>query len=824
MRVSNLLICFALLFSVWVSPVSPAAAAPSNAVSQLNVQRFLDGQPGTLKSYREGQYSAAQVIEAYTSYYNLDPRILLTLLELGPRLLTNPKPAPENLRKPFGAGGPDSFTRQIEWSVRDIRAGFGPYSAAPVVQFSDGTSVALDVKQEASVIAVQRFLANGRAQSEWRGLVDRYLPLYKQLWGNQPAPPTPTPAAARPFLKLPWPAGVEMIHSSYFDHVYPTVDRGVDGNSFIVNYLGRGNLSYNTHDGHDYYFPANPIGTPMLAAAPGVAYAYTKPGNGVVIRHGGAYAGYETVYWHLDQFAIIFEGKIDNGAGVPVEAGTVLGTSGKSGFTDGGAHLHFEVRHNGKQVDPYGWYGAGPDPCAAWTAGCEASVWLWDDSLSGMYDFTRPDAPAPQDREAPHGSLAVAPDSDLGLLAHFDDNVVPAVGQGLVEFSGTTQGAPGAKPQFAEGVFGRAIQLSSSLGLSYPISGNLELERGTIAFWAKLPAEYPQSRTNRHYLFAASANPEDGKIYTDTLALRREQAEGRAMWNFWTVDDRGLAHNLTVSDTLQRESWHHFAVAWERETGRKSLFIDGQLVAQASAITLPTTLGEQLQLGRFISGFGASGVTFDELSVFRRALSGREIKRLAERQDVYTRNPGPISTARVVTDRTVVLDANAIDHQGGIVSVQLRRDNEPWSEPLAYHDSYRWTISGTEGVHTFAIRYRDRADNETVVTTTLELQAPIVGTADVRSTFDTAAVLGLSIKGIDPEPQGAQTPQMWLSEHVEMQVSTFADFRDAIWEPFVDVRVWNWQPDEARSVYVRFRDEHGRISKPQVVGPDVARP
>jgi murein DD-endopeptidase MepM/ murein hydrolase activator NlpD len=820
MRVWNLLICFVVCFSAVVSPITPVTAAPAFATAQLNVQKFLDGQPGSLKTYREGQYTAAQVIEGYSSYYNLDPRIVLALLELGPRLLTERNPAPETLRKPLGPAGPDGFTRQIEWAVRDIRAGFGPYASAPVVQFTDGASAVLDIKQEASVIAVQRFLAQGRTQSEWRNLIDRYVPLYTRLWGNQPAPPTPTPTAARPFLKLPWPAGVEMIHSSYFDHVYPTVDRGADGNSFIVNYLGRGNLSYNTHDGHDYYFPAKPIGTPMLAAAPGMAYAYTTRGNGVVIRHTGAYAGYETVYWHLDQFTTIFSGKIDKGIAVPVEAGTVLGTSGKTGFTDGGAHLHFEVRHNGKQVDPYGWYGPGADPCAAWSAGCEASVWLWDDSLSGMYDFTRPDAPAPQDREAPSGSLAVAPDDDLGLLAHFDNNVVPVIGQGLVELHGTA----GVKPRFTEGVFGEALQLSPSLGLSYPISGNLELERGTIAFWAKLPAEYPESRTKRHYLLAASAHPENGKVYTDTLALRREQTDDRSVWNFWTVDTTGATHNLTVADTLPGDSWHHFAVAWDRATGRKSLFIDGQLAAQASAINLPTALGEQLQLGRFVEGFGASGIALDELAVFQRTLSTREIKRLAERQDVYTRNAGPISTAQVVTDRTVVLDANALDPQGGIVSVELRRDNEPWSNPLPYHDSYRWTITGTEGTHTFAIRYRDRANNEAVVTTTLELQTPLTATAEVRSTFDGAAVLGLNIEGVDPEVQGGQTPQMWLSEHVEMQLSTYADFRDAIWEPFVNVRVWNWQADQERTVYVRFRDERGRITKPQIVGPDAARP
>jgi murein DD-endopeptidase MepM/ murein hydrolase activator NlpD len=51
-------------------------------------------------------------------------------------------------------------------------------------------------------------------------------------------------------------------------------------------------------------------------------------------------------------------GLIDSGKGVKVAAGDVIGTSGKSGFVIGTPHLHFEVRRDGKQVDPYGWYGS----------------------------------------------------------------------------------------------------------------------------------------------------------------------------------------------------------------------------------------------------------------------------------------------------------------------------------------------------------------------------------------------------------------------------------------------------------------------------------
>ena len=816
-RLFAVMLVVGLVVSLVAPPAVPTAAAAPGAgrdqsPDRLDVQAFLNRQPGVLKSYRDGRYRAAQVLEGYATYYNLDPRILLTLLELVPHLLTDPNPAPEMLAQPFGRASPTGFSAQVDWVAREVRAGFGPYTKPPEVRFTDGSTATLALDQDPSVVAVQRFLAQGRTQQEWSDLTNRYVPLFRQFFGTAPetVTPTPEPVAGQPFLKLPWTqvypdvpgdplAGqpVRMIHSSYFDHVYPTVDRGSDGNDFIVTYQNRGNLSYNTHDGHDFYFPDRPIGTPIVAAADGIAYAFTTRGNGVVVRHTGAYRGYETVYWHLDAFDQKFEGLIDTGDGIAVQAGDYLGVSGKSGFTDGGAHLHFEVRHNGKQVDPYGWNGPGDDPCAAWVAGCEASVWLWDDSLRGTYDFTSPDVPAAPDTEPPIGTLSVAKNPDLGLLVHFDDHPVQSVGAGT-----PTMG--GAALTYEEGVFDRAVRVGSDAELTYPITGNLALQRGTLSVWANLPETYPENGTNHHYLFAASNNPEDSArdIYTGTLALRHQEDEGAQAWNFWTVDDAGLRHDLVVTTTLQ-PGWHHFAVAWDSAGGgaaaTKQLYIDGVLAASASGLTLPTFAGDRLQIGRWTPGHGESGTALDELAVFQRSLAASEIQSLANRRDVWAGMEGPLGSPAVISDRTVELDTNAIDYQGGIVSVRLRRDGGAWGEPLPYYDSYRWTITGTEGLHTFSVEYRDRADNVSVITTTVGLAAPPSVDVELLNSTDLTATLHL-------RHTGGSTPR-------EIQLSANPDFAGAEWQPFTDEVTWKWQVDRPDVVYVRFR------SLPGLVGP-----
>jgi murein DD-endopeptidase MepM/ murein hydrolase activator NlpD len=373
------LFCLLLIFLPW-----PAAAAPEPSVEQ-NVQAFLDQQPGPLKAYREGEATAAQIINGTSAYYGTSPRILLALLEATAALLSNPNAAESTIQQPFGAHGPPGFAAQIDWAARELQAGLGPYETAPTLTFTDGTTITLTLAQAAEGVAVQRFLAAGRTRADWRAAVDRFGAAFLTYFNNE-LPQVSFGQASSFVLRRPWAVGTRVRHLAYFDHAYPTVDSGRRGNGYVIDYLGRGGVQYDGHDGHDYHFPDLPIGTYIYAAADGVAYASTHRGNGVWIEH---IDGYVTVYWHLDKFARKFRGLVNTSQGIPVKAGDLIGSSGRSGFVGGTPHLHFEVRRYGRQVDPYGWYGNGPDPCPAY-AGCAPSRWLWAPELRSEFDFTPP--------------------------------------------------------------------------------------------------------------------------------------------------------------------------------------------------------------------------------------------------------------------------------------------------------------------------------------------------------------------------------------------------------------------------------------------------
>lgn len=94
------------------------------------------------------------------------------------------------------------------------------------------------------------------------------------------------------------------------------------------------------HQGLDI---AAPMGTTITAAAAGTVISagwYGGYGNYILIDHGG---GMSTGYGHCSQIFV--------SVGQHVQKGQAIGAVGSTGYSTG-PHVHFEVRINGKPVDP----------------------------------------------------------------------------------------------------------------------------------------------------------------------------------------------------------------------------------------------------------------------------------------------------------------------------------------------------------------------------------------------------------------------------------------------------------------------------------------
>lgn len=100
--------------------------------------------------------------------------------------------------------------------------------------------------------------------------------------------------------------------------------------------------AWRAHKGVDF---AAPEGTPIHAAAAGVAIVagdQTGYGNVIMLQHG---ASYTTVYAHLSRFAKGIR------AGAHVGQGEVIGYVGQTGWATG-PHLHYEFRVDNAQMNP----------------------------------------------------------------------------------------------------------------------------------------------------------------------------------------------------------------------------------------------------------------------------------------------------------------------------------------------------------------------------------------------------------------------------------------------------------------------------------------
>lgn len=166
------------------------------------------------------------------------------------------------------------------------------------------------------------------------------------------------PASAQGNIELALPVACE-IGRDCFVQQYPDVNTAGNARDYRC-----GKATYARHSGTDFRAMSMKAaaGIAVIASAPGRIKAVRdgmedrfvsatavpqlenrECGNGVVIDHGG---GWETQYCHLRRGSIQVRGGQTVATGAPLG---LIGASGQAQF----AHVHFSVRLNGKNVDPF---------------------------------------------------------------------------------------------------------------------------------------------------------------------------------------------------------------------------------------------------------------------------------------------------------------------------------------------------------------------------------------------------------------------------------------------------------------------------------------
>ncbi|GAB4198368.1 MAG: peptidoglycan DD-metalloendopeptidase family protein [Roseiflexaceae bacterium] len=343
------------------------------------IQAFLDEQPGPLKRMRfpvgDRAYSFAEVLVGQTSYYSLNPKVVLALLEAQSGVITAAQPSDDQMAWAVGFQGDNGnrrgLTAQIRWAVRQLFQARRSYPEYAPLTYADQSSAAPPAGMSMTEYAVARALAPTTSPDLLPAALARFQQTYTGLFGDPRPAPTGLPPPAQPFLSMP----LERVSrvTSFFDHSGPLLGRTTGG---LMTYWGRQEtdaaFAYNGHDGWDY--AAAPPDLALAAADGLVVFAGNADDNcatrAVVIDHGN---GYRTLYWHLD--------RVDAQIGQTITRGQPVGVIGNSGCSLG-PHLHLGVQYLGRSVDPYGWCGGDIRDFWAQHPLGSASTWLWVDRPS----------------------------------------------------------------------------------------------------------------------------------------------------------------------------------------------------------------------------------------------------------------------------------------------------------------------------------------------------------------------------------------------------------------------------------------------------------
>jgi murein DD-endopeptidase MepM/ murein hydrolase activator NlpD len=394
---------------------------------EANVQRFLDRQPGPLKTYIEVfpnkvRQSAARSIVDSSLMGGINPSVILALLELKSKLLSNPNASQSDLDFALGFDKPyqHGFQNQIELTVHTLDQSWNGYPDSRLLKFKDDSTLS-HAAPNRGTFAIQVFLAATSDQATWQKQVAlgagsfSFYTVYNQWFGDPLAaaayPPINlpiTPFLSRPFYDahlegagfaygrkncsdgLNYNSPSDYGVNSFFDHEYPTYAAAPnDTDGTVVPYRGvRVEEScrwYSGHDGIDFNLPTRAV----IAAANGrvLTYGYSYScGYNVILVHP-AFQNYRTVYQHL----VSTPAKLE--AGSSVTAGQMLGTDGYVDSQNNdpnhvscstGPHLHFGVRNpQNVSIDPYGFCPTSTIAQDPWELRSRAaSYWLWQDNSS----------------------------------------------------------------------------------------------------------------------------------------------------------------------------------------------------------------------------------------------------------------------------------------------------------------------------------------------------------------------------------------------------------------------------------------------------------
>ncbi len=184
---------------------------------------------------------------------------------------------------------------------------------------------------------------------------------------------------------------------------------------------------------------------------------------------------------------------------------------------------------------------------------------------------------------------------------------------------------------FGPGKRGTAVRITDKQPLAFAFAKNVISDEGTILMWIK--PEWSSEDAVFHHLFYSGTGNHGGK-FLNAIVLYKYIRRNRLMLYTSngqpTIPAEGRTLCFKEPANIKKDEWLHLAVTWSATLAatEMSLFMNGKRETSArGAVFVPEESPESFRLG----GPNGTGATwFDDVLIFSRPLSGKEIRALYE--------------------------------------------------------------------------------------------------------------------------------------------------------------------------------------------------
>ncbi|HEX2905324.1 MAG TPA: LysM peptidoglycan-binding domain-containing protein [Phototrophicaceae bacterium] len=338
-----------------IIPDSRLVRGPGSGL--FDVTRFINQQSGYIQAAMDmvddKLLTAAVVVERVAREYSVDPRLLLALLEYRAGWLSQTTLSDTQMLYPLEQeASPPGFDRkglyrQLAWTANQLNIGYygWRYRGIENIEFEDGTRQRYGAGLNAGTIAVQYFLSQNNAFSDWisdigpQGFYQTYTTYFGNPFAGAVEPLIP-PALEQPIMVLPFAQG-----QTWFFTGGPHGGWGSGSAWAAIDFAPPDELP----DGSDPCYVS--------------AYSTTAVTTGVIVRSDSGNVildldgdGDETTGWTVFYLHLATEGRVP--VGTVVQPGDPIGYPSCEGGFSNGTHLHLARRYNGE------WLPVSCDECA----------------------------------------------------------------------------------------------------------------------------------------------------------------------------------------------------------------------------------------------------------------------------------------------------------------------------------------------------------------------------------------------------------------------------------------------------------------------------